>query len=644
MANIKINGYSLEYLKEYNESSLEAFNIFLESTVSQINNVALESYIASVEANEEKIHTMKYTIIKKIVEIIDTFYQWLVTFIKKIVEFFKKIIKILTGRTGPQDIKIDYDSNYVTLTGKVGLKTKKVKITLDEFDRITGLNNQNGENTMVRFMDENKYLNIISKYTNMICDIIDDPNFIQKNNSEIDSIISKLESDINYIKHELFIDITNRNDLIKNLQLFGKNPDNYAKDISVKVLNLTTRMEKTEKKLLYMKTTIEENQNSVTDYTVKNITKIFTLFKEFDNVLLNSSSGVTKIAFEFMTMFNRETVGGNEVLNALAYMDRTINVFRNGTDNYTINLKNIVLDDSFVSESDLKQMIEEGRAINAIVNEKKGQTINKSTGEMSPENEHVINFMNLLQTYSRKVKAVVGANPNTKYVIYNFDIKIKQKPDGKEYIIVNGQFINDNRKKLEFTPSVLYHTSNTEGLTELMPTAGNVSAANRSIGGIHGIGINSKRVYASKTPVLKQGFSIMSYIDIIIRALSQIERTIRSKLRLNTIMELKKLESTKYVNALSGLFVYRIDPSAYVNKDVYVDPEHHGGLSGKANSILTGGKDVIDNLVYIETDEPIPATDITDEVMNKLKNNLDFPTVKKLVFEENLNKLKFFFK
>ena len=645
MTDIKINGRSIKYIKQY-DLSIESFNSSLESTIDQINTVALESYLMSIEANEEKTHSIGYTIVRKLIEIIDRFYQWLVTFVKKIIEFFKRIIKILTGRTGPQDITINYDSDYVILVGKVGLKTKKVKISLDEFDRIVGLSNQNGKHTMVKFMDENKYLSIIQNYTNTICDIIDDPNFIQKNSDEINTTISKLESDVNHLKNELFIDVSDRRSLIKNLQLFGKNPDNYAKDISVKVVNLTTRMEKTEKKLLVIKDALKESvlARLATNYTVSNITKIFTLFKEFDNILLNSSAGITKISFEFMTLFNREAVGEDNVLNALAYTDRSINVLRNGTDNYTIQLKNITLDDSFIPENDLKILIEEGRAINAIVNEEKGQVIDKNNGGMSSENEHVITFMNLLQKYSRKVRAVVGTNPNTKYVIYNFDIKIKRKENGKEYVVVNGQFINDNRKKLEFTPSVLYHTSGTEGLTELMPSAGNVSTGNKSQGGIHGIGINSKRVYASKTPVLKQGFSIMPYIEAVKKALRQIEGSIRNAIKPQTVLELKKLEATKYVNALNDLYIYRIDPSAYKNKPIYVDPEHHGGLSGKANSILTGGKDVTDNLVYIETDEPIPVTDITDEIINKLKNNSDFPEVKKLVFDNKLEKLKFMFK
>ena len=342
-----------------------------------------------------------------------------------------------------------------------------------------------------------------------------------------------------------------------------------------------------------------------------------------------------------MTLFNREAIGDNALANSLAYMDRSIHVVQNGTDNFAISFKKLEFDSSNVPKQDLQILIDEGRAINAIINEGKGQVIDKETGKMSSENEHVMKFMEVMKKYSRKIRAVVGQSK--RYIIYNFNISImkERRIGGKEYVVVSGDIINDNAKQLEQVPDILYHTTNMSGLKELMPTAGNVSTGSKQVvGGIHGIGISTKRIYASKSPVFKQGYSLMKYVYVMEDMLAKAEKQMQNAMTQDRIKILNELGSDETIKELSHMSIYLIKKESIADKKVFADAEHHGGLSG-ATSLKEGV--VKDNLVYIETNEPIPVVEVTDKVYHKIQNRSKYKQVYQTAKINNLKSVLWMF-
>ena len=644
--DIVINGKTISNESSNHECDLDKYLYEEKIAFASIEKysilTAIENCNISLEANEQKEHTLEYKIGSLFINMMDNFYRHIVTFTKNAKDLLTSSINKLTKSSEIKDVRIKEGQEEIEIEGVIGLVKKTVKVSIKELYKICGLVDQNGKNTMVKFMEKNVYLqrvkNLSVKMTgmvNIVCSELTKPN---SNEDLISSKVAEVENEGNSFKNDLFIRTTNVKDVVKNFAMFGKNPTAMAKDISISVLNETENFEKLQMNLYKAKENIKKKSNA-SKSLAQIINKAFTSFQKADKAILNSSSGFTKIAFEFMAIFNREAIGDNAVSNALSYMDRSIHVVQNGTDNFAISFKKIVLDSSTVPEKDLKILIDEGRAINAIVNEGKGQVIDKNTGKMSSENEHVMKFMEVMKKYSRKIKAVVGQSK--RYVIYNFNISIEKDKYGKEYVVVSGDIINDNAKQLENIPDILYHTANIGGLKELMPTAGNVSTGSKEVvGGIHGIGISTKRVYAAKSPVFKQGYSLIKYVYFMEDTLAKAEQKMHGMMTADRIKLLKEIGSDETIQELSHMHIYMIKKESIADKNVFADPEHHGGLSG-ATSLKEGV--IKDNLVYIETDTPIPVTEITDAVYHKLKNRSKYKTIYQVAKANNLKSILWIF-
>jgi len=172
-------------------------------------------------------------------------------------------------------------------------------------------------------------------------------------------------------------------------------------------------------------------------------------------------------------------------------------------------------------------------------------------------------------------------------VLYHFGYKVIQEKSGKYYLVLSGKirlggfllgprlsnFGNTDAKikaNIEGL-KVLYHvqynmdTSPVAPLTELNPT-GNISKTEGHFYGGKG------RVYCSRYPVIKNG-----------------------------------TRATKQLLDMLNARVYEINVSDIDKDKVFLDPEH-----SKKQTFLPSGK-LDHDLFYIETDKPIPVTEVTSK-------------------------------
>ena len=173
-------------------------------------------------------------------------------------------------------------------------------------------------------------------------------------------------------------------------------------------------------------------------------------------------------------------------------------------------------------------------------------------------------------------------------VLYNFGYKVIQEKSGKYYLVLSGDirltagyFLNPKASNLGNTDAkikanieglkVLYHVqynmdrSPVKSLTELNPT-GNISKTEGHFYGGKG------RIYCSRYPVIKNG-----------------------------------TKATKQLLDYFNARVYEINVSDIDKDKVFLDPEH-----SKKQTFLPSGK-LDHDVFYIETDKPIPVTEVTSK-------------------------------
>jgi hypothetical protein len=321
------------------------------------------------------------------------------------------------------------------------------------------------------------------------------------------------------------------------------------------------------------------NKPDVTENETKKCKTMIKIVNLFSSIATSYVSSVIRIMMELTRIVDADSAlyGGDGAIN-YGVNDR-ISIKRS-IDTYIIDMRKVTLNKNmFSSPQEYEKALDVVNKIYASI-----QSSGTSTITNRQLNDLYMQYLNIFVQQSTKLKMFVGKlGQNTAMSMYNFDVF--KETDGS--VSISCQLVIDNRKHISLSGvSVLYHSSENPNLTVLSPTIGNLQGDNGDLGnGVITKG-NKLRVYASKVPVLKNGFPITTegVFEFFTRSFASYQ-----------------LPTTSYAldSSLDGLYIYPIQTSQLDPNDVYADPEHNGVMSRLFRS------NTKDNCVYIETDKDI---------------------------------------
>ena len=611
----------IDHVMDYNKSQ-EALNIIQQEAMT----LSAESVID--DQNNQK------TLIQKIIDFFKRLKDAVIRAFKRFIGFIRHIFEILFNKHQIKDIQIDENVS----SDVINQKNDKIKL-LEKSDDVI---KQNSDNIKNDFINPSSNTNIGVRYLlsngKVIQSVIDIGNINQYAVFEgIKSIpnCANIENNLKYIQTssdlitKVMSDGLNESDVrgyISNLQdmkrkLFVEATDNntytnvklcISNFKGIKQLDQISKLgndigEKLDKCISGLNNSVDKETS-----IMKHQQKIIGLYS---TLVTGYISSIVRIYIELTRIIEADVrILGDDA--DVGLYDKGVSVKRS-FDTYYIDLRKVLLSKNAFTDDEYKHL--RGIVDKLVSYFNAG---NKSTITNRDMNTLYGEFLDIFMKKSNKLKMFTGKiNNNTALTMYNFSAGYEGNGD----IFITCQIVVDNRKKIDMSNiQTLYHVSYSSNLTEISSTIGNSEgmAGQGDLGQSIITKGNKLRVYASKYPVIKNGFPIS---DEGIYELIRVYNKMFFKQLVNKV-GIDSIDSENILTQLLGgekLYIYKIDPSKLRNANVYADPEHNGVLSKIIH------KQVSDNCVYIETtdekiklDGKLPLSNFVNfnNVTNKLKD------------------------
>jgi len=598
---IKINGREIQTTENINAYSLDG-GLDLGRSIESCGVISKEALEKSCEGfgNDVKSNGLIAAIIKKFKELKD----WIVAKFKALVGFIRKLIDRIFHRSKIKNIELSDNVTYEDIK-------QKNKI-IDDY-------NKSHENKMEPVAPSSNLLKIVyedfsHKTTSAVIDISDykqyavlqnikcipvfmEPSKFRESANKLQTSLesamkpgndvnSNVISDVQKFKKELFDSDVSDNNIKRRFIEFAKAFKNLESLETITTVGTDLGKHIDEFISEFQSGSRPENESAQKAYKVMNL---------FASLVTSYTSAYVRILMEITRLVETESrlylnIDSNIVERN---MSDSFKIQRFSNDSYTINIKKSTLSKNQFSPEELKALIESVDLIKNYTNN--GKTETWKYPELSKAYTTAIQ---IFSSKSNQVKSIVGKiTKDTAFTAYEFNIE-----HDSDSITMQGRIAIDNRKRIDIGSSKLYHSSNAD-LNEITTTS---AAANGMVGaGRYSQAIatfgNKFRVYAAKYPVIKNGIPLTN------EAMAKYVKMVSPNLNDLTMKQVTSDNIKTFFDmyGLSGMHVYEIDPNAISDAAIYADPEHNGSMQKITNKLVTGGTNIKDNCVYIESDKPI---------------------------------------
>jgi len=598
---IKINGREIQTTENINAYSLDG-GLDLGRSIESCGVISKEALEKSCEGfgNDVKSNGLIAAIIKKFKELKD----WIVAKFKALVGFIRKLIDRIFHRSKIKNIELSDNVTYEDIK-------QKNKI-IDDY-------NKRHENKMEPVAPSSNLLKIVyedfsHKTTSAVIDISDykqyavlqnikcipvfmEPSKFRESANKLQTSLesamkpgndvnSNVISDVQKFKKELFDSDVSDNNIKRRFIEFAKAFKNLESLETITTVGTDLGKHIDEFISEFQSGSRPENESAQKAYKVMNL---------FASLVTSYTSAYVRILMEITRLVETESrlylnIDSNIVERN---MSDSFKIQRFSNDSYTINIKKSTLSKNQFSPEELKALIESVDLIKNYTNN--GKTETWKYPELSKAYTTAIQ---IFSSKSNQVKSIVGKiTKDTAFTAYEFNIE-----HDSDSITMQGRIAIDNRKRIDIGSSKLYHSSNAD-LNEITTTS---AAANGMVGaGRYSQAIatfgNKFRVYAAKYPVIKNGIPLTN------EAMAKYVKMVSPNLNDLTMKQVTSDNIKTFFDmyGLSGMHVYEIDPNAISDAAIYADPEHNGSMQKITNKLVTGGTNIKDNCVYIESDKPI---------------------------------------
>ena len=598
---IKINGREIQTTENINAYSLDG-GLDLGRSIESCGVISKEALEKSCEGfgNDVKSNGLIAAIIKKFKEL----KYWIVAKFKALVGFIRKLIDRIFHRSKIKNIELSDNVTYEDIK-------QKNKI-IDDY-------NKSHENKMEPVAPSSNLLKIVyedfsHKTTSAVIDISDykqyavlqnikcipvfmEPSKFRESANKLQTSLesamkpgndvnSNVISDVQKFKKELFDSDVSDNNIKRRFIEFAKAFKNLESLETITTVGTDLGKHIDEFISEFQSGSRPENESAQKAYKVMNL---------FASLVTSYTSAYVRILMEITRLVETESrlylnIDSNIVERN---MSDSFKIQRFSNDSYTINIKKSTLSKNQFSPEELKALIESVDLIKNYTNN--GKTETWKYPELSKAYTTAIQ---IFSSKSNQVKSIVGKiTKDTAFTAYEFNIE-----HDSDSITMQGRIAIDNRKRIDIGSSKLYHSSNAD-LNEITTTS---AAANGMVGaGRYSQAIatfgNKFRVYAAKYPVIKNGIPLTN------EAMAKYVKMVSPNLNDLTMKQVTSDNIKTFFDmyGLSGMHVYEIDPNAISDAAIYADPEHNGSMQKITNKLVTGGTNIKDNCVYIESDKPI---------------------------------------